>query len=65
VLTAAEAICFALWRRDLLVTLASGACLLLALRAALAGAGWELIALCLLAAGVAHAVDLKQRTKNE
>ncbi len=39
---------------DYALNLASGLCLMLALRAALAGAGWAVIALFLAAAGVAH-----------
>lgn len=45
----------------LLPTLVSGACLLLALRAALIGAAWTGIAPWLVAALVAHAVDLRLR----
>jgi hypothetical protein len=41
--------------------LASGAALLLALRAALAGAEWHWIALALLAAFITHLADLYQR----
>jgi hypothetical protein len=42
-------------------SLASGACLLLALRAALTTAGWEWIALWLTAALAAHLTDLRWR----
>jgi len=45
-------------RLGILPTLLSGAALLLAVRAALAGWGEEAIALALLVAGVAHAIDL-------
>lgn len=45
----------------LLGNLMSGACLLLALRGALTGAGWAWIAPCLLAALLAHLADLRQR----
>lgn len=47
--------------RDILATLVAGLFLLLALRAALAGEDWMLVALPLAAAGVAHAVDLARR----
>jgi len=42
-------------------TLASGACLLLALRAALVGAAWYFVAACLAAALGAHVIDLATR----
>ena len=45
----------------LLANLAAGSCLLLALRAALAGASWGLVAACLLAGLIAHLVDLVSR----
>jgi hypothetical protein len=38
-------------------SLAPGACLVLALRAALTGAGWQWMALTLSLSGVAHAID--------
>ena len=47
--------------RDLLPTLVAGLFLLLALRSAVAGNDWTLVALPLAAAGVAHAVDLARR----
>ena len=47
--------------RDMLATLVAGLFLLLALRAALGGEDWTLVALPLAAAGVAHAVDLVRR----
>jgi hypothetical protein len=65
-----EAIVLPWWRRrtgngpevfDLLWNLASGGCLLLALRAALLKAGWPWIALALLAALAAHLADLRRR----
>ena len=46
---------------DYAANLAAGLCLMLALRAALAGASWPWIALCLLAAGIAHGADLWRR----
>jgi hypothetical protein len=58
------------WRRrtgrgvppaELLGFLLAGACLLLALRAALTGAGWPAVALWLLLAGLAQAYDLRGR----
>jgi hypothetical protein len=45
----------------LLPTLASGLLLLLALRAAIAGLGWQLIAAPLALALIAHLVDLRVR----
>ncbi len=70
VLTAIEATCLVLYWRwrgrgiaplDLLPNLFAGAFLLLALRLALGGAGWELCCGSLAAAGVAHIVDLSRR----
>jgi hypothetical protein len=46
---------------DLLPNLCAGAFLLLALRLALGGAGWELSCASLAAAGLAHLVDLSRR----
>lgn len=46
---------------DLAVNLLAGACLLLALRGALVGAGWGWIAICLAAALPAHLADLRRR----
>jgi hypothetical protein len=43
---------------DLIAMLAAGFFLVLALRAALTGAGWHWIALCLAGALVAHLLDL-------
>jgi hypothetical protein len=70
VLTAIEAAGLVLyWRSrgrgiaplDLLPNLLAGAFLLLALRLALGGAGWELCCGSLAAAGLAHIVDLGRR----
>lgn len=47
--------------RDLVAMLAAGACLMLALRAALVGAAWPWIALALAAGLVAHLADLGRR----
>lgn len=47
--------------RDLLPNLFAGVCLLLALRATLAGSGWMLPSLFLAAAGLAHLTDIAQR----
>lgn len=64
-----EGFCLAAWHRwtgrfvgprKFLPNLASGMALLLAMRLALAGA-WSLAAVALLAAGVAHVLDLLQR----
>ena len=43
------------------INLVSGLCLMFALRCALAVAGWRWIALWLLAAGLAHGLDLWRR----
>lgn len=48
---------------DLLGNLASGAFLLLAVRAALTGAAWTWIAASLLAALLAHVFDLRRRLR--
>jgi hypothetical protein len=47
--------------RDFVLNMASGLCLMLALRLALSGAGWQVSALCLMAAGGLHAVDIYKR----
>lgn len=69
-LTLAEAVGLVAWHRrtgrgvapaDFLGNLLSGVCLLLALRAGLAGAWWGWIALALLAALAAHLTDLARR----
>ena len=46
---------------DFLGNLASGACLMVALRCGLTGAAWPWIALFLLAALAAHLADLRRR----
>ena len=46
---------------DLLANLLAGVCLMLAVRGALAGAGWQWIAVCMSAALLAHLVDLWRR----
>jgi len=70
VLVLLEGVVLAAWRRrsgrgprpmDMLFNLAAGACLLLALRAALVNAGWIWIAASLAGALVAHAIDLYRR----
>lgn len=43
-----------------LPNLLSGMCLLLAMRAGLGGAWWGWISMCLLAAGLLHAADLRR-----
>lgn len=50
--------------RDYLLNVASGLCLMLALRSALGGGNWYVMALFLLAAGMAHVTDLVMRLKN-
>ena len=69
-LLAAEAAALVWYRRrhgrgvpigEALAFLAAGACLLLALRAALVGASWAWVAAPLAGAGAAHAVDLALR----
>ena len=45
---------------SVLLNLASGAFLLLAMRAGLAGAWWGWVSLCLAAAGLLHAADLRR-----
>lgn len=46
---------------DLLAMLAAGACLMLALRAALVGAAWPWIAACLAGSLATHLLDLGRR----
>jgi hypothetical protein len=69
-LTAAEAILLILWHRrtgrgvpprPLLLNLLAGACLLLAVRAVLCGAGWPWVALALAGSLLAHLADLRER----
>ncbi len=47
--------------RNFAVNMASGLCLMLALRAALTGASWMVVALCLSASGTLHAFDIWRR----
>jgi len=47
--------------QDLIANLLAGVCLMLALRGALAGAGWQWIALCLSGSLLAHLTDLWRR----
>ncbi len=64
VLVVFEAIVLAWWRkpvRAILVMLAPGVCLMLALRAALDGAAWPWVPAALLAALVAHVADIRER----
>lgn len=70
VITAVEAAALVAYHRhtgrgpkpaDLLGNLLSGVCLMLALRAALVGAWWGWIGLCLTAAFAAHLSDLRRR----
>jgi hypothetical protein len=70
VVLAVEIFVLGWWRRatgrgpalvDLLANAAAGACLLLALRAALTGAGWAWVAAALCAALIAHLFDLVRR----
>ena len=46
---------------DLIAMLLAGACLVLALRAALTGAQWPMVAVFLIAALLAHMLDLYRR----
>ena len=48
---------------DLACNLAAGACLVLALRAALVGAQWSVVASLLAVAGIAHGLDLWRRLR--
>ena len=49
--------------RPLLMTLTSGAALMLAVRAALVGASWGVVSACLMAGLAAHLLDLAARWK--
>ncbi|GJD51637.1 hypothetical protein OPKNFCMD_4392 [Methylobacterium crusticola] len=69
-LVAVEAVLLLAWRRraghgpapaSLVANLASGACLMLALRAALTGADWRWLALALVGSLIAHLADLGLR----
>ncbi len=46
---------------DFLPSLAAGLALMFAVRAGISGAGWPWVAAGLLAAGLAHAVDVRRR----
>ena len=48
----------------LLVNMAAGGCLLLAVRAALTGAGWVFVASALVAALAMHMLDIRSRWNN-
>ena len=50
---------------DCVLTILSGAFLMLALRCALTPEGWPGMALCLVAAGIAHGADLRTRWRNQ
>ena len=50
---------------DCILTIISGACLMLALRCALTPEGWPGMALFLIAAGMAHGADLRSRWRNK
>ncbi len=50
---------------DCVLTIISGACLMLALRCALVPGGWPGMALFLIAAGLAHGADLRSRWANK
>lgn len=74
VLVALEAVALLVWRArtgrgpapvPLLCNLASGAALMLALRAALTGAEWPLVAACLFGSLVAHATELGLRLRSD
>lgn len=63
VLTTIEALCLTIWRRRTgkgpsTLLLLPGVCLMLALRAALAGASWPWVPLALTAALLCHLADL-------
>jgi multisubunit Na+/H+ antiporter MnhB subunit len=47
--------------RDYLLNVASGLCLMLALRCALSGSSWYFISAFLMAAGLAHVADIVMR----
>lgn len=51
--------------RDLLPNLTAGLSLMVALRASIAGAGWAWVAAGLLAAGLAHALDVRRRWRGD
>ncbi len=73
IVTAAEAVVLALWHRSTGQGLSAGAaarmllpgvCLMLALRAALAGIAWPFVPLALTAALIAHLADLRGRWRS-
>lgn len=70
VLEAIGVIGYWMWKRrgiapaDFLPGLCSGALMVLALRAVLAGASWALPTACLMLAGLAHLVDVLRRWRN-
>jgi hypothetical protein len=47
--------------QDFVLNMASGLCLMLALKLVLSGAGWQVTALCLMAAGTLHGMDKYKR----
>ncbi|RJP64609.1 MAG: hypothetical protein C4535_16965 [Comamonadaceae bacterium] len=51
--------------RDYALNLVSGLCLMAALRAALSGAAWPWMAVCLAASGAAHGTDLWRRWRRQ
>jgi len=51
--------------RDYALNMASGLCLMLAVRAALGASAWPWVAVCVAAAGVAHGLDLWRRWKRQ
>lgn len=70
VLTVLEGLTLAVYRRfrgrglgagDYALNLLAGLCLMLALRCAVRDAGWPWLGMCLFAAGLAHAADLRLR----
>jgi hypothetical protein len=72
--TLIEVVALWLWHRsgrggvapgDMLPNMASGLCLMAALRCALAGFGWPLIALWVCGSGLAHGWDLVRRWKHK
>jgi hypothetical protein len=73
-LTVVEGIALALYHRatgrgvaprDYALNLASGLCLMLALRSVLAGAQWHWTAAALAAAGLAHGADIARRWQRQ
>ena len=49
--------------RDYLLNIASGLCLMLALRCALVASGWQMVSVFLLGAGLAHVADIVVRLR--